>query len=47
MGTVVGLLIPFSQMVNVVYVINGYVGILLLVLMLAKTGRRMVLRRGL
>jgi uncharacterized membrane protein YkvI len=46
-GTVVGLLIPFSQMVNVVYVINGYVGILLLVLMLAKTGRRMVLRRGL
>lgn len=46
-GTVVGLLVPFSQMVNVVYVINGYVGILLLVLMLAKTGTRLILRRPL
>jgi uncharacterized membrane protein YkvI len=46
-GTVVGLLVPFSQMVNVVYVVNGYVGILLLVLMLAKTGRRILLRSAL
>jgi uncharacterized membrane protein YkvI len=46
-GTVVGLVVPFSQMVNVVYVINGYVGILLLLLMLVKTGRRVVLRRAL
>ena len=46
-GTVVGLVIPFSQMVNVVYVINGYVGILLLVLMLIKTGTRLVTRRAL
>jgi uncharacterized membrane protein YkvI len=46
-GTVVGLVLPFSQMVNIVYVINGYVGILLLVLMLVKTGRRMVRRQPL
>lgn len=46
-GTVVGLVVPFSQMVNVVYVINGYVGILLLVLMLVKTGTRMVRQRTL
>ena len=46
-GTVVGLVIPFSQMVNIVYVINGYVGILLLVLMLVKTGTRLVGRRSL
>jgi uncharacterized membrane protein YkvI len=44
-GTVIGLLLPFSQMVNVVYVINGYVGILLLVLMLARTGTRLARRR--
>jgi uncharacterized membrane protein YkvI len=45
-GTVVGLLIPFSQMVNIVYVVNGYVGVLLLVLMLVKTGTRLVRRSG-
>lgn len=44
-GTVIGLLLPFSQMVNIVYVINGYVGILLLVLMLVKTGTRIVRRQ--
>ena len=46
-GTVVGLLLPFSQMVNIVYVVNGYVGILLLVLMLVKTGTRLVRRQAL
>ncbi|EMY35804.1 hypothetical protein D477_002401 [Arthrobacter crystallopoietes BAB-32] len=46
-GTVIGLVLPFSQMVNIVYVINGYVGILLLVLMLAKTGMRLVRRQAL
>jgi uncharacterized membrane protein YkvI len=45
LGAVVGLVLPFSQMVNLVYVINGYVGILLLILMLVATGRR-VLGRG-
>lgn len=44
-GTMIGLVLPFSQMVNVVYVINGYVGILLLVLMLVKTGRRLIGRQ--
>ncbi|WP_431710353.1 YkvI family membrane protein [Glutamicibacter uratoxydans] len=44
LGTIIGLLIPFSQMVNLVYVINGYVGILLLVLMLVKTFTRLVRR---
>ncbi|GER23630.1 membrane protein [Zafaria cholistanensis] len=44
-GTVIGLLLPFSQMVNLVYVVNGYVGILLLVLMLVKTGTRLVRRQ--
>lgn len=47
LGTVIGLLIPFSQMVNIVYVINGYVGILLLVLMLVKTFTRAARREKL
>lgn len=46
-GTVIGLVLPFSQMVNIVYVVNGYVGILLLVLMLVKTGTRLVRRQSL
>ena len=41
-GTVIWLVLPFSQMVNIVYVVNGYVGILLLALMLVKTGTRLV-----
>ncbi|MFL4477399.1 hypothetical protein ACIPUB_03855 [Paeniglutamicibacter sp. ORCA_105] len=45
-GTVIGLVLPFSQMVNIVYVINGYVGILLLVLMLVKTGTRLIRRQS-
>lgn len=44
-GTIAGLVLPFSQMVNIVYAINGYVGILLLVLMLVKTATRLVRRR--
>lgn len=46
-GTLIGLVLPFSQMVNIVYVVNGYVGILLLVLMLVKTGVRLVRRQPL
>nr|WP_256674565.1 hypothetical protein [Pseudomonas sp. ALS1131] len=38
-GTVVGLTIPFDRLINVVYVINGYVGFALLFLMLAKDVR--------
>ncbi|KSU65884.1 YkvI family membrane protein [Arthrobacter sp. NIO-1057] len=45
LGTVIGLMLPFSQMVNLVYVINGYVGTLLLVLMLVKTVMRAVRRQ--
>jgi hypothetical protein len=45
-GTVIGLLLPFSKMVNLVYVIYGYVGILLLVLMLVKTGTWTARRRS-
>lgn len=44
-GTLIGLAVPFSQMVNVVYVINGYVGIALLILMVVKTVRRTAARR--
>ena len=41
LGAVLGLLAPFSTMVNIVYVINGYVGVLLLVLMIVKAVRRL------
>lgn len=44
-GILIGLILPFSQMVNIVYVINGYVGVLLLVMMLVATGRRIWSRR--
>jgi uncharacterized membrane protein YkvI len=46
-GTVVGLLLSFSQMVNIVYVVNGCVGILPLVLMLVGTGTRLLRRQRL
>ncbi|GAB3182908.1 membrane protein [Nesterenkonia halophila] len=45
-GAVIGLILPFSQMVNIVYVVNGYVGIVLLVLMIARTLTRLVRRRS-
>ncbi|MGC2939089.1 MULTISPECIES: YkvI family membrane protein [unclassified Brevibacterium] len=44
LGTVIGLVLPFSQMVNVVYVINGYVGIVLLALMIIRTIRHLATR---
>ncbi|WP_313810437.1 hypothetical protein [Glutamicibacter sp.] len=47
LGTAIGLAVPFSQMVNIVYVINGYVGVLLLVLMLVKTFTRIATRQKL
>jgi uncharacterized membrane protein YkvI len=46
LGTVIGLILPFDQMVNIVYVINGYVGILLLVLMIVRTVTRAVRRQA-
>jgi uncharacterized membrane protein YkvI len=47
LGTVIGLVLPFDQMVNIVYVINGYVGIVLLALMIIKTVTRTVRRQAL
>lgn len=35
-GAFVGLVIPFNKLVNIVYVINGYVGFILLILMVIK-----------
>lgn len=38
-GTLVGLIVPFNKLVNIIYVINGYVGILLLAIMIIKSIR--------
>lgn len=35
-GIIVGLLLPFDRLVNIVYVLNGYVGILMFVMMVIK-----------
>lgn len=43
-NALIGPVLSFSQMVNVVYFINGYVGIMVLVMV--STGRRLVCRRG-
>jgi uncharacterized membrane protein YkvI len=34
-------MLPYSKLINIIYVINGYVGIILLVLMFAKSIRNM------
>lgn len=39
LGTFIGLKVPFDRLVNIIYVINGYVGIFLLVLMIIKDVR--------
>lgn len=36
-GTLIGLKVPFDKLVNIIYVINGYVGIILLGLMIIKS----------
>ncbi len=36
-GTFIGLAVPFDRLVNLIYVINGYVGILLLAIMIVRT----------
>lgn len=41
-GAFVGLNIPFDRLVNIVYVINGYVGILLLALMIIKSIKNVI-----
>lgn len=45
-GTVIGLWLPFDQMVNIVYVLNGYVGAILLVIMIVVTAYRAVSKRS-
>lgn len=39
-GVFIGLRVPFDRLVNIIYVINGYVGILLLGIMLIRSARR-------
>lgn len=46
LGTVIGLWVPFDQMVNIVYVLNGYVGAVLLAIMIVVTIWRAMKRRG-
>jgi len=41
-GTFIGLEIPFNKLVNIVYVLNGYVGFVLIFFMLYKTYTRMM-----
>lgn len=41
-GLLVGIYLPFSKLVNIVYVINGYVGIILLFVMIHKSIREKV-----
>lgn len=45
LGVFVGIMVPFDRLVNVIYVVNGYVGVLLLGFMLVKTVRVAVLER--
>lgn len=44
-GVFVGLKIPFDKLVNMIYVINGYVGIILLGFMLVKTLKTRILSK--
>lgn len=45
LGTVIGLWLPFDQMVNIVYVLNGYVGAILLAIMVVVTIGKWIARR--
>ena len=40
LGVVVGLNVPFDKLVNVIYVINGYVGFVVLLFMVVHTIKR-------
>lgn len=44
-GLVIGLFVPYRTLVNVVYVINGYIGAVLLVFMVARNVRDFVVQR--
>lgn len=45
-GVFTGLLVPFDRLVNIIYVINGYVGIMLLGFMIIKTIRNKVNKKA-
>ena len=45
LGTVIGLWLPFDEMVNIVYVLNGYVGAVLLAIMVVVTIWKWAARR--
>lgn len=45
LGTVIGLWLPFDQMVNIVYVLNGYVGAIFLAIMVVVTVVKWMRRR--
>lgn len=45
-GTIIALFIPFNGLVNIIYGINGYVGIILLAFILVKEIRRLAAKRG-
>lgn len=45
-GVFVGLLLPFDKLVNIIYVINGYVGIILFAFMAYKTITVRLLKKG-
>lgn len=44
-GTIIGLWLPFDEMVNIVYVLNGYVGAILLAIMVVVTIWRASVKR--
>ncbi len=44
-GCFIGLALPFNSLVNIIYVINGYVGILLIFFMLYKTIKRVTSKK--
>lgn len=44
-GVAIGLLVPFDRLVNVIYVLNGYIGFLLLFMMIIKSLRRILAQK--
>lgn len=45
-GCFIGLALPFNKLVNIIYVINGYVGILLLIFIIVKVIRRNMAKKN-
>ena len=45
-GTIIAMFVPFQTLVNVIYGINGYVGIILLAFMIVKEVRRLMAKKA-